>query len=87
MGTYLNPGNTAFKEALNSEIYLDKSILIDVVSSKIGTMKKYICVSRPRRFGKSVAMNMLAAYYSRGCNSEAIFKNLKTDITLSYQKY
>ena len=59
MGTYLNPGNTAFKEALNSEIYVDKSILIDVVSSKIGTMQKYICVSRPRRFGKSVAMNML----------------------------
>ena len=40
MGTYLNPGNTAFKEALNSEIYVDKSILIDVVSSKIGTMQK-----------------------------------------------
>ena len=87
MGTYLNPGNTAFKEALNSEIYVDKSILIDVVSSKIGTMQKYICVSRPRRFGKSVAMNMLAAYYSRGCNSEAIFKKLEIAKAASFKKY
>ena len=87
MGTYLNPGNTAFKEALNSEIYVDKSILIDVVSSKIGTMQKYICVSRPRRFGKSVAMNMLSAYYSRGCNSEAIFKKLEIAKAASFKKY
>ncbi|MDY6054167.1 MAG: AAA family ATPase [Anaerovibrio sp.] len=87
MGTYLNPGNTAFKEALNSEIYVDKSILIDVVSSKIGTMQKYICVSRPRRFGKSVAMNMLSAYYSRGCNSEAIFKNLKIAKASSFKEH
>ena len=87
MGTYLNPGNTAFKEALNSEIYVDKSILIDVVSSKIGTMQKYMCVSRPRRFGKSVAMNMLAAYYSRGCNSEAIFKNLKIAKASSFKEH
>ena len=87
MGTYLNPGNTAFKEALNSEIYVDKSILIDVVSSKIGTMQKYMCVSRPRRFGKSVAMNMLAAYYSRGCNSEAIFKKLEIAKAASFKKY
>ena len=87
MGTYLNPGNTAFKEALNSEIYVDKSILIDVVSSKIGTMQKYMCVSRPRRFGKSVAMNMLAAYYSRGCNSEAIFENLKIAKASSFKEH
>ena len=87
MGTYLNPGNTAFKEALNSEIYVDKSIPIDVVSSKIGTMQKYMCVSRPRRFGKSVAMNMLAAYYSRGCNSEAIFKKLEIAKAASFKKY
>ena len=87
MGTYLNPGNTAFKEELNSEIYVDKSILIDVVSSKIGTMQKYMCVSRPRRFGKSVAMNMLAAYYSRGCNSEAIFKNLKIAKASSFKEH
>ena len=55
MGIYLNPDNTDFQEALNSEIYVDKTELIKHTNSKIRTANKYICVSRPRRFGKSMA--------------------------------
>ena len=61
MGIYVNPGNTAFKEAVNSQIYVDKSELISYVNSVLNTKQKNICVSRPRRFGKTMAADMLAA--------------------------
>ena len=77
MGNYLNPGNDKFQETLNSAIYVDKTELIAYTNSVIHTNQKYICASRPRRFGKSMTANMLAAYYSRGCHSEALFSGLK----------
>lgn len=79
MGIYLNPGNDAFRLYLNDDIYIDKSGLIDFVNSKIDKSKRYICVSRPRRFGKSMAASMLAAYYCKNCDSEKMFGNLKID--------
>lgn len=77
MGIYLNPGSLKFEESLNSEIYVDKTGLIMYTNEVLHTNQKYICISRPRRFGKSMAASMLAAYYSRGCNSKALFQNLK----------
>lgn len=65
MGSYLNPGNKGFRESLNSEIYVDKTGLIERTNALLDTREKYICVSRPRRFGKSMAADMLAAYYGR----------------------
>ena len=76
MGIYVNPGNASFQEAINSEIYVDKSGLIAYINGVIRTQQKNLCVSRPRRFGKSMAANMLAAYYSRGCDSSRLFSGL-----------
>ena len=76
MGIFLNPGNESFAEALNSEIYIDKSGLISITNNRIKTKQKYICVSRPRRFGKSLNLGMLAAYYSKGCDSRRLFDDL-----------
>lgn len=76
MGIYLNPGNEKFVQAVNSEIYVDKTGLIRYTNKIMNTLQQYICVSRPRRFGKSVAANMLTAYYSRGCNSGKLFEGL-----------
>ena len=87
MGTYLNPNNIEFRQALNSKIYIDKSMLIENTNSEIYTEQKYICVSRPRRFGKSMAANMLTAYYSRGCDSRELFSNLKISKSESYEKH
>lgn len=70
MGKFVNPDNTAFQVALNSEIYVDKTGLIEYTNRVMDTNQALICNSRPRRFGKSITANMLAAYYSRGCNSE-----------------
>ena len=77
MGIYLNPGNELFKEAVRSEIYIDKTMLIDFTNHVLETTQKEICVSRPRRFGKSIAENMLVAYYSKGCQSGELFAKFK----------
>lgn len=77
MGIYVNPGNTAFKEAVNSRIYVDKSQLISYMNQILNTSEKHVCVSRPRRFGKSMAADMLAAYYSKGCDSKNLFTRRK----------
>ena len=65
MGIYLNPNNVNFQRDLESEIYIDKSMLLSVLNVKINTNQKLMCVTRPRRFGKSMAENMMAAYYSK----------------------
>jgi len=77
MGSYLNPENGRFQEAVNSSIYVDKTDLIRYTNDVMHTNQKYICVSRPRRFGKSMTAAMLMAYYSRGCDSRELFENLK----------
>lgn len=87
MGIYLNPGNIDFQEALNAEIYVDKTELIRHTNKKIRTTNKYICVSRPRRFGKSMAADMLVAYYSRGCDSKEMFSKYKIADDSSFEKH
>ena len=87
MGIYLNPDNTEFQMALNSEIYVDKSELIKRMNKVINTEQRFICVSRPRRFGKSMTANMLAAYYSRGCDSKEMFSKYKIADDPSFEKH
>lgn len=86
MGIYLNPEPDKFIEAINSPIYVDKSELICYTNSVLRTKQKYICVSRPRRFGKSMAADMLAAYYSRG-DSGKLFMGLKITEDESYPRH
>ena len=86
MGSYLNPGNFSFRGSLRSKIYVDKSKLIAKTNEVLCTEQKYICVSRPRRFGKSMAANMLAAYYDRSENTEDLFQNLAISREKSYEE-
>lgn len=76
MGIYLNPGNERFQESINSKIYVDKTELIACTNEVICTNNKFICVSRPRRFGKSMTAEMLAAYYEPG-DSRKLFQKYK----------
>lgn len=86
MGRFLNPDNGAFSEAVNSEIYIDKTRLLEYTNQVINTTSKFICNSRPRRFGKSMTADMLSAYYSRGCDSKELFKNYEISTVSSYEK-
>ena len=91
MGRFVNPDNSAFQVALNSRIYVDKTGLLEYTNSVLNTTEAYICNSRPRRFGKSYAANMLAAYYSKGCDSEEMFSGLdisrESDFRTHLNKY
>ena len=77
MGQYFNPGNISFQSALNSQIYVDKSGIIGFTNSVLNTEQSFVAVSRARRFGKSMAVELLSAYYSRGCDSRKLFNGLK----------
>ena len=74
---FYNPGNSSFKESIQSKIFVDKSEMIYHINKLIGTEQKCICVTRPRRFGKTMAAKMLYSYYSKGCDSSKLFDGLK----------
>lgn len=86
MGIYLNPGNRSFQMSLNSKIYVDKSNLIAYTNSVINTEQRFVCVSRPRRFGKSVTAAMLSAYYGQSADS-ALFEHLAVATNDSYKEH
>lgn len=87
MGIYLNPGNRGFWESVRSRIYVDKTGLIACTNALINTEEKFICVSRPRRFGKSMTLKMLAAYYGCGCDSADLFKGRKIEKDETFREY
>ncbi len=87
MGVYLNPGNGAFTLAVNDDIYIDKTELITKTNHRLGKRNRYLCVSRPRRFGKSMTAEMLTAYYGRGCDSAGLFTPYKIAQCESYRKH
>ena len=78
MASYINLGNAAFRQSLNSE-YIDKSGLIAVINSTLSTRNRFTCVSRCRRFGKSMAAEMLRAYYDKSCDSRELFRGLEIE--------
>ena len=87
MGIYLNPGNISFANTIRSEIYVDKTGLIACTNEYLNTRDHYLCVSRPRRFGKSLTLEMLAAYYSCGCDSRELFAGFKIAQHKDFEKH
>ena len=87
MGTYFNPSNEGYRQAVNSRIYMDKTPMIDILNSRLFTEEKCISVSHARRFGKSQAAEMIEAYYSRGCNSKELFSELKISDSADFEKH
>lgn len=84
---YFNRNYADFEESLNSEIYVDKSMIIKELNKIVNTENKFICTSRPRRFGKSMTLKMLNAYYSCGCDSKQLFQGLKISKCETFEKY
>ena len=87
MGMYLNPGNWMFQTMLNSDFYVDKTGLASFLNSKMSRDGRFVCVSRPRRFGKSVDADMLVAYYSRGAESRAQFEGLSVSGDPTFEEH
>ena len=86
MGIYFNPGNLGF-ERISKKGYVDKTGMIELINNRIDTGGNLICISRPRRFGKSYAAQMLCAYYDCSCNSKGLFDNLEISRAESYDTH
>ena len=86
MGTYINPGNAAFKR-ISGPNYVDKTMLIELLNQRIPGENYLVCVSRPRRFGKSYAAKMLSAYYDCSCDSHSLFDNRKIAECADYTEH
>lgn len=87
MGIYLNPGNEMYKKITKETVFIDHSKLIDYTNYLLGKKNCYTCVSRPRRFGKSTDVEMLCAYYSKGCDSSDLFSRLKIAEMETYKEH
>ncbi len=87
MGVYFNPGNESFTQARNSQIFVDKTGLIECLNKRMSTEEKCIALSHARRFGKSHAAGMIDAYYSRGCDSTKLFEDTKIAGSSDFKKY
>ena len=91
MGRYLNPDNSRYLNFIDSRfqingVFVDKSLVIEKINCIFNGEDKYLCVSRPRRFGKTLIMSLLVAFYSKGCDSREIFSNLKIAQTSDWDK-
>ncbi len=86
MGIYINKGNEGFKSTRNSE-YVDKSGLIAIVNATLFTRQRFSCVTRSRRFGKTMAAEMLQAYYDHSCNSHSLFADLEIASHPSFEEH
>ena len=87
MGLYLNPNAEAFKDDRNTRIYIDKSLIVAELNKLVSSKEDFICISRPRRFGKSMVGNLISAYYSKGCDTREIFSQMKIGQVPDYDKY
>ena len=87
MGNYLNARTAydTYRRECGSPYFVDKSLLLDELIRRMETTANYICITRPRRFGKSVAANMIACFFSRECRAEDIFDRLRIAQTDSYR--
>lgn len=87
MGVYLNPGSSGFKRIVKNGNYIDKTGLAGIINKAIDTADNLICVSRPRRFGKSYAAQMLCAYYDKTCNSAELFEGYDISEDSTYRDH
>lgn len=86
MGSYLNPGNVNFTQIIQ-KTYIDKTGLLSEINGVINTIDKLVCISRPRRFGKTFAAEMLCAYYDHSCDSHELFEGLEISKAPDYERY
>ena len=86
MGIYVNPGNSGFEKICRGD-YIDKTGLIELMNHRIGSSDSLVCISRPRRFGKSFAAKMLSAYYDCSCDSHGLFDDKEIARTQDYARH
>ena len=87
MGIYFNPGNGSFAKDTRSEIYVDKTGLLEILNVRVGTSDNCVALSHARRFGKSQAAGMIDAYYSKGCCSKELFSKFEISTKPDFEEH
>jgi len=75
---------TLYKEIREGNYFVDKTLMLEEIMEGISSPNKYLCVTRPRRFGKTVIAHMITAFLERGIDSDSIFHNLKIGKSSGY---
>lgn len=89
MGFYLDSAapKTLYRSQVKSPYFVDKSIVLNELFKFMETESKHICITRPRRFGKTVMANMIASFFTDAVDSSDIFDYLKIANEDDYKKY
>lgn len=88
MGMFLNNIVPAerYKTIVRTRFFVDKTLMIaEMISSSSVDGQRYFCITRPRRFGKSVMADMIAAFFGRTAKSGSVFQNLNILRAENYQ--
>lgn len=86
MGIFINRGNDSFRQILNGE-YVDKTGMVGIINKTLDTERRFTCLTRCRRFGKSMAVKMLCAYYDKSCDSRHLFDGLAAQSCDTFEQY
>lgn len=65
-----------YRAVLNSPYFVDKTLLLEELIPLLCQEQRFVCITRPRRFGKTVMANMIGAFFQKGADSCDIFDNL-----------
>ena len=76
-----------FSKTTQEKYFVDKSELIEKMNELVGTASQYVCITRPRRFGKTLNAMMLASYYSKNADFKALFDKLAISKSESYAEH
>jgi len=76
-----------FKLAYESDYFVDKTELISKINTTINKKDRFLCITRPRRFGKTINAMMLESYYSKNANFKDLFDKLNISKCNSYEKH
>ena len=89
MAEFLNniENNNEFNLITKDDYFVDKTELISKLNKLINSIKRYVCITRPRRFGKSINAVMLASYYAKNLNTKDVFDKLNISNCDSYEKH
>ena len=87
IGYFVDPDNGAFQKMRADRFFVDKTDFLEYTNSLVDTEDAFLCVSRPRGFGKTAAAEMICSYYSCGCDSEELFRGLKISSNADYRTH
>ena len=87
MGRFVNPGNDIFRWDIDTDPYVDKSLMVLELNKLLNKRGRFICMSRARRFGKTMMTNLMSAYYSKHCDSRELFERLELGKQEGWDRY